>query len=138
MQGSMYHSVLRTSALTLALILVFVSGVVTPVTQQLSQQTERFLASAVGIYASVEPNGLNEVTAALTAKETSLAAREAAITERELSLGLNKGQVEGEYTTYILSVILFILLVLIVTNYLLDYLRGRPKKVVASKYGHMA
>jgi len=138
MQGSMYHSVLRTSALTLALILVFVSGVVTPVTQQLSQQTERFLASAVGIYASVEPNGLNEVTAALTAKETSLAAREAAITERELSLGLNKGQVEGEYTTYILSVILFILLVLIVTNYLLDYLRSRPKKVVTAKYGQVA
>ena len=134
----MYHSVLRTSALTLALILVFVSGVVTPVTQQLSQQTERFLASAVGIYASVEPNGLNEVTAALTAKETSLAAREAAITERELSLGLNKGQVEGEYTTYILSVILFILLVLIVTNYLLDYLRSRPKKVVTAKYGQVA
>ncbi len=138
MQGSMYHSVLRTSALTLALILVFVSGVVTPVTQQLSQQTERFLASAVGIYASVEPNGLNEVTAALTAKETSLAAREAAITERELSLGLNKDQVEGEYTTYILSVILFILLVLIVTNYLLDYLRSRPKKVVTAKYGQVA
>ena len=138
MQGSMYHSVLRTSALTLALILVFVSGVVTPVTQQLSQQTERFLASAVGIYASVEPNGLNEVTAALTAKETSLAAREAAITERELSLGLNKGQVEGEYTTYILSVILFILLVLIVTNYLLDFLRSRPKKVVTAKYGQVA
>jgi len=134
----MYHSVLRTSALTLALILVFVSGVVTPVTQQLSQQTERFLASAVGIYASVEPNGLNEVTAALTAKETSLAAREAAITERELSLGLNKDQVEGEYTTYILSVILFILLVLIVTNYLLDYLRSRPKKVVTAKYGQVA
>jgi hypothetical protein len=137
MQNSIYHSMLRTSALTLALILLFVSGLVSPVTQHLSVQTERYLASTIGMYASVEPNGLNEVTAALTAKETELLNRETALNERELSLGLNGSAPTNDYTVYILSVILFILLVLIIANYVLDFLRSRPK-VIAPNYGRVA
>ncbi len=118
MQHSMYHIVLRTSALTLSLVLLFVSGVVSPLTKQLSIQTEQYLASAVGASASVTPNGINEVTAALTARETALR-------ERELALGLNTDAApSNDYTVYILSVILFILLVLIVMNYVLDFMRA--------------
>lgn len=132
----MYHIVLRTSALTLALILLFVSGVVSPLTKQLASQTEQYLASAVGMYASVEPNEFNQITAALTARETDLNAREAALKERELSTGLSD-TATADYTTYILSVILFILLVLIVLNYVLDFIRATRKTSVKS-YGQVA
>jgi hypothetical protein len=137
MEHSMYHVVLRTSALTLAFVLMFVSGLISPVTKELSQQTERYLASAVGMYAAVEPNGLNEVTAALTARDSELDAREAALAERELAIGLTDEAVSADYTTYILSVILFVLLVLIVTNYVLDFVRSRPR-VVRQAYGQVA
>lgn len=133
----MYHLVLRTSALTLALVLLFVSGIVSPLTKQLSIQTEQYLASVVGASASVTPNGLNEVTAALTARETNLHERENALRERELSLGLqNGGAPSNDYTVYILSVILFILLVLIVMNYILDFMRNQSP-VTTSRYGTM-
>ncbi len=125
MQDSIYHIVLRTSALTLSLVLLFVSGIVSPITQQVTKDTELYLANAIGMYASVEPNGLNEMTAALTERNTELAAREAAIAERELALGLNSNNPANEdYTTFILSVIVFILLVLIVLNYVMDYVRS--------------
>ncbi len=127
MEHTLYHSVLRTSALTMALILMFVSGIISPVTEQVAIDAERYVASAVGAYASVEPNGINEITAALTAKENALAAREAALQERELSLGLQTDTASNDYTTYILSVILFFLLVLIVINYVLDFLRSRSR-----------
>ncbi len=136
MQDSMYHIVLRTSALTLALILLFVSGVLSPVTKQLTTETERYLASAVGMYASVEPNEFNQITAALTARESDLNVREAALRERELSTGLSD-TVSADYTTYILSVILFILLVLIVLNYVLDFIRANRRTAVKS-YGQVA
>lgn len=135
MEDSLYHTVLRTSAVTLSLVLLFVSGVVTPVTKQLSEDTGAYLASAIGMYASVEPNGINEITAALTAKESDLAAREAALKERELALGLTTGeQPTADYTTFILTVIVFILVVLMVLNYVLDYLRARR----VYRYGQVA
>ena len=85
------------------------------------------MASAVGMYAAVEPNGVNEITAALTAKETELNAREAALAERELTVGVaGVGNNAPDYATFILSVIVFILLVLMVINYVLDYLRANP------------
>jgi large-conductance mechanosensitive channel len=138
MQDSLYHIVLRTSALTLSLVLLFVSGIISPVTQQISKDTERYLATAIGMYAAVEPNGLNEMTAALTERDTALSVREAAIAERELALGLNEGApATADYTTFILSVIVFILLVLIVLNYVMDYVRAA--KITPSRpYGRMA
>ena len=94
---------------------------------QLSQHTVVYMASAVGMYAAVEPNGVNEITAALTAKETELDAREAALSERELNVGVaGSGSSSPDYATFILSVIVFILLVLMVLNYVLDYLRANP------------
>lgn len=128
MNNSFYHSLLRTSALTLSLVLLFVSGVISPVTRTLSEHTTNYLASAVGMYAAVEPNGINEVTAALTAKENALNEREAALAEREIAVGVGGGvtAAQPDYATYILSIIVFILLVLMVINYVLDYLRATP------------
>lgn len=124
---SMYHRVLRVSALTCALVLLFESGAVHQSTAILSQNTHQYLANAVGIGASVEPTELNMVTAELTAAKMELAR------EREINVGLKDGEGESEKTIYILSGILFILLVLIVLNYTLDYLRYREQKALQIK-----
>jgi hypothetical protein len=78
--------------------------------------------------AGVAPTELNQYTAALTQKERELEAREAALAEREISVNLTTGTNSNERMTYILAAILFILLVLIVLNYLLDYLRTREQQ----------
>lgn len=126
MQNSTYHHVLRTSALTLALVLVFVSGLVTPVTKQLSQQTSAYLANTVGVYAGVEATELSQLTAELTEQKRALEERERAVQEREIAVNVGAADAGGgDMSTYILSVILFILLVLIILNYGLDYARAQ-------------
>ncbi len=127
----MYHVVLRVSALTLALVLLFESGLVSPVTKQLSDNTRNYVASAIGMKAGVAPTEINTITAALTQQENELNAREAALSEREISVNLNtSSDTSSDRSTFILSVILFILLVLIVLNYTLDFLRKNnvPRK----------
>ena len=89
MQDSSYHTLLRISALTLALVLLFDSGLLSPVSKQLSQNTQQYLANAVGVGASVEPTELNSLTLQLTQRNQELDAREAALSEREISVGLN-------------------------------------------------
>jgi len=125
LQHSLYHSVLRVSALTLALTLLFVSGTVHPVTSQLTHVTEQYLANAISASASVEPTELNMITAALTAQQTALDKREAELRERELTLGLNQAGTRSDFTieltTYINSVLLFIVVSLMALNYLLDW-----------------
>lgn len=123
---SLYHICLRTTAVIIALVLVFDSGLITPVTKQLSFETQRFLANGVGIHAGVAPTELNEFTAALTAKEQELAERERALAEREISVDLARASTDQNPSTYILSALLFILLLLIMLNYALDFYRARP------------
>ncbi len=118
---SKYHRVLRVSALVCALVLLFESGLVHKSTAALSQNTHQYLANAVGVGASVEPTELNTVTAELTAAKMELAR------EREINVGLREGT-NDDRAIYILSGILFILLVLIVLNYTLDFLRYREQK----------
>ena len=128
-EHSQYHRVLRVSAVVCALALVFESGLLSESTALLSQNTHRYLASAIGMSASVQPTELNQLTAALTEKQQELAAREAALREREISVDLASGSGSGTDTaTYILASVLFILLVLILLNYTLDYLRAREER----------
>ena len=122
---SMYHRILRVSALVCAFVLLFESGLVSPVTKQLSVETHMYLANAVGVGASVDPTELNSLTSELTRQKLALEAREQAIKDREIEIGLAEGQSPNETSTYVLSGILFILLVLIILNYTLDYLRAR-------------
>lgn len=128
LQTTLYHSLLRMTALTLAIVLLFVSGFVHPVTKIFTQNTTQYLASAVGASASVEYTELNQITAALTKQQAELDAREASITEREISIGLAPGSSakSGDTATLITSALLFVILVLIVLNYILDYMRARP------------
>jgi hypothetical protein len=82
--------------------------------------------------ASVTPTELNQYTAQLTQKERELAEREAALSEREIAVTLTSGSntSSNERITYILAGILFILLVLILLNYVLDYLRMKENQQV--------
>jgi hypothetical protein len=123
-QNSMYHSLLRVAALVCALVLVFESGLLHDSTRMMASQTHLYLANAIGMTASVQPTELNQITAELTRKENELAAREAALREREISVDIVAGG-GTDNTTYVLASILFILLVLIILNYTLDYLRLR-------------
>ncbi len=122
---SVYHRILRISAVVVAFVLVFESGLISETTAQLSQTTELYLANAVGMSASVEPTELNQMTAQLTAQKTLLDQREAALREREINIEFGSGGTD--YSTYVLASVLFILLVLILLNYTLDYFRYRDQ-----------
>ncbi len=127
MEHTHYHKLLRVGALVLALVLVFDSGLLFSRTAVLSHGTQSYVASVIGVGASVAPTELNQLTAELTAQKRELDAREAALKERELNIGLGSGGSEN-YSTYVLASILFILLVLILLNYTLDYLRSREER----------
>lgn len=125
-QDTTYHRVLRVTAVVFALVLLFESGLVSESTERLALQTNMYLANAVGMYASVAPTELNTYTAELTKRERELDNREAALREREIAIGLSTDSApRTDTTTYVLASILFILLVLILLNYVLDYLRAR-------------
>jgi hypothetical protein len=127
-EHSGYHKFLRVSALVCALTLVFESGLISTSTVALSKNTHQYLANAIGMSASVEPTELNLYTAQLTQKERELEDREAALIEREILVGLSQSENPGNNTTtYILASILFILLILIILNYTLDYLRLKER-----------
>jgi hypothetical protein len=131
MQHSMYHRVLRVSAVVCACVLLFESGLIIEGTRQVSLDTHAYLANVVGMSASVEPTELNSLTSELTQQKLALDAREAAIRDREIEVGLAPGEAtSNERAIYILSGILFVLLVLIILNYVLDYLRLREQKQV--------
>jgi hypothetical protein len=104
---------------------VFDSGLVSEKTELLSRGAQEYVASAVGVKVGVAPNDINVLTARITELESELAAR-----DRNIDVSINRGEGESksavDTSTFILSVILFILLVLIVMNYVLDYVRSRP------------
>jgi hypothetical protein len=129
LEQSNYHKVLRIALVVCAFVLVFQSGLVSQTTNELARGTELYLANAIGMSASVEPTELNQLTARLTQMEQEMTERESALREREIEVGLraDDGVPATDPTTYILASILFILLVLIVLNYVLDYLRARER-----------
>ncbi len=130
MEFTTYHKFLRVSLGVVTCVLVFQSGLLSDVTPRLTEQTARYMANAVGVTVGVAPTELNTITADLTKRETALAAREQALKDREISVGLN-GEGSGmsqTTTTFLLATVLFILLVLVVLNYILDFVRARRSR----------
>ncbi len=121
---STYHSVLRIAVLVFAIVLVFDSGLLLKNTKILSTSTQQYLANAVGVYVGVAPTEVNQLTARITELEGELDAKERLIA---VNLADNKNA-PIDKSTLILSIIVFILLVLIIINYILDYLRMRQIK----------
>lgn len=140
MRYSCYHSLLRIFALTLSFVLLFESGLLSPATKQLADNAGIYVANVIGVNAGVMPTEINTITAALTEQQRTLDAREAALSEREIKVTLgNTSEIAGSaFSTFILSVILFILLVLIVTNYVLDYLRSPANRKSEASYEQAA
>lgn len=121
-----YHSFLKITAVVFVTTLLFDGGFLHPITKQLSDNTINYLASVgSSVTAQVAPTELNTLTAELTARERELAEREAALAAREISARDFGTSEEADYSTYILSIILFILTTLIILNYILDWLRIR-------------
>lgn len=130
MQGTFYHKFLRMSVLLFAVVLLFESGFLFEGTKDLSEGTFRYVASVVGITASVQPTELNEITAELTKRKTELDEREEVLRGREIDArALDRSDVtfNNSFSTYIMSIILFVMLVLIVLNYVFDFIRERRK-----------
>ena len=128
MRYSLYHKCLRVSALVLALLLLFVSGVLGQRAAELALHTQWYLANAVGVSVGVEETELNRITAALTERERSLTERELLLQQREIDVGLRTADDQPTWTidtTYIIALLLFVIIVLLILNYVLDYLRYR-------------
>lgn len=132
LETSLYHSLLRISVCVLALVLLFDSGILVENTAKLSQGAQDYMASAVGVKVGVAPNEVNVLTARITELEQEVAAR-----DRQIAVSIDGGGTPSpasvDTSTFILSVILFILLVLIVLNYALDYIRATTPSPSRSK-----
>jgi len=131
LQYSLYHSFLRVAMVVFAVLLVFDSGIISDKTKNLSISTQDYLASAVGVRVGVSPNEVNQLTSRITELEQELEAK-----ERLIAVNINNqsSNFPIDKSTLILSIILFILLVLIVMNYILDFLRmGQPKNFIQVK-----
>src|SRR3989338_886674 len=81
-----------------------------------------FLKIAVCVFLGVAPNEMNQLTTRITELETELEAK-----ERLIAVNLQNTNSDGslDVSTFVLSIIVFILLVLIVLNYALDYIRQK-------------
>lgn len=131
-QSLLYRSILRVSLVVTACVLVFQSGLIDERTAIVfSETTDSLYATVVGATASVRPTEINQITAELTRQQQMLAAREETLAEREIELGLAQGSTRSsnETTTYLLAAILLIQLVLLILNYVLDYLRSKDRSV---------
>jgi hypothetical protein len=134
-QSLLYRSVLRVSAVVTAFIMVFQSGLIDERTAVVfTEASDSLYATVVGASASVRTTEINQITAELTKQQQLLSAREETIGEREIELGLAQGstQSSNQTTTYLLAAILLIQLILLVLNYVLDYLRSKEQKAVSA------
>ncbi len=130
MEHTLYHSFLRVSAVVCAITLLFDGGFIFEDTARLSQNTQHYLANAVSVSVGIAPTELNTLTAELTEQKRALDAREQAIVEREIELQKNPSIAsQSDASTFILSIVLFVLLALIILNYGLDYARVRKELV---------
>jgi len=126
LEETSYHKILRISSAVVATVLLFQAGFVSSTTALMAKGTQDYMANAVGVFVGVTPTELNQITAEVTAQKLALDSREQAIVEREIAVGIKPGSNSTQSTTtFILSGALFILLVLIILNYALDYVRSK-------------
>lgn len=124
MQVSRYHRFLRISLLVVAFVLVFDSGVLSSVTKQLSDSTISYVASVgSSVLANVPENEINSLTAQISQRERELDAREALLREREISARDFGTEPITDYSTYVIGAILFVIILLLMLNYIMDFKR---------------
>jgi len=125
LEQTLYHSFLMVSACVLAFVLVFDSGLLFSGTTEISNLAQQHVANVIGVTVGVAPNEVNQLTARITELETELEAK-----ERMIAVDVRQKDTIGgiDRSTFVLSIILFIFLVLIVLNYALDFLRDRREE----------
>jgi len=109
---STYHKILRICSAVLACVLLFQAGLVSQTTATLATHTQLYLASAVAVTTS---------TSAIS--EVSFEQLEESSVFNDVS---NEVQ---DRSTFILSATLLIILLLIVLNYSLEYIRANTPTV---------
>lgn len=124
---SLYHKGLRVTALLLALLLVFQSGSLVPGTHDIARVVRMQVGQVVSMSAGVEPTELSIMTAELTKKQNELDKREASLAEREIAARVNRSDEQDRIFEYVLSAGLLLLLMLIILNYVFDFLRARRR-----------
>lgn len=112
-----YHSVLRVSALLLALALVVQSGVISPETQTFSHLAGQQFATV--IQATADPLSPSDQVAQIAQTESTEATTP---TTQAIS-----------QSTFLISGLLFIILLLIILNYILHHLRHKEQEYLQSK-----
>ncbi len=125
---SLYHKSLRVSAVLVASVLVFQSGLFIPGTALLSLSARHYVANVIGISASVETTEISALTAELTRRGQELDQRESALTAREIDAQARDVGTSFDASDYLLSAILLLLLLLITANYFFDFMRERARK----------
>ncbi len=129
LSNTTYHSLLRISGAVLAFVLLMDSGLLNSMTSDLSSRAGYYVANSVGVSVGVAPTELNQLTSALTEYEQQLQQRESKIRDREIEIGLSSGESVGvNRSTFVIATLLFIILILIILNYFLDYLRAREQR----------
>lgn len=129
LRHSAYHKILRSSAVVTVLLLVFASGAIVTDTRVLTQSTERYLANVVGVGASVPANDVNTLSGELAKRSDELDRR-----EREIDARVRGDIFANPTVMYTLIAVLALQLLLIVTNYVLDYRRARAaREMLVSK-----
>jgi hypothetical protein len=137
MEFTLYHKLLRISSVVLAAALVFQAGLLSNTTAIMATQTQSYLANSVGVFVGVEPTELNTITAGLTEQRLALDARENELKQREIAVGIDQGGATQDVTTFVMGLVLFIVVLLLVLNYALDYLRYRENKMKQGGNGVM-
>ncbi len=126
---SIYHSALRVLVLVFVILLIFDSGLITDKSKFLSISTQQYLANAVSVQVGVAPTEVNQLTARITELEGELAVK-----ERLIAVNLTENtSATMDKSTLVLSIIVFILLVLILLNYVLDFVRMRRMTILQAK-----
>lgn len=125
LEHSPYHKTLRVMALVVMVVMLFQGGLVSKSTTELASITGEYLTAAVGVSVGVPQNELNTLTTRIAELETQVGYKDAQLRERELEIGLSSRDNSSYSVTIILASIQFILLLLIVVNYTLDYFRAQ-------------
>lgn len=126
LENTLYHSFLRVAVAVFALALVFDSGLLFSSTSNISNLVQQNVANVIGVSVGVAPNDVNVLTARITELETDLDAK-----ERLIAVNLEGRETGGglDTSTFVLSTAVFILLVLMILNYTLDYLREKRPQI---------
>lgn len=128
-----YHKTLRVGVLFFACILSIQSTLFFG-NENIAKDMEVYMATVIGIGASVSPTEINTLTAEITKQKLELEARERVLRENETMA--TRGGFTFDVMDFILSGILLLLLTLIVLNYVFDFIRARAR--IRSSYEQMA